>query len=146
MKISEVFNQPYAFRWDSDGDNDTYDAYTRLPDGTSLTINFYTDPGVDGDEDWVVEFWRDNSLDITGAGDQQRVFATVLTAIAQFIEMEDPETIRFTADKNVEPGQKPMSRSNLYDRMVQRYANAWGYRLDRSDMADTTIYLLQRIR
>ena len=89
---------------------------------------------------------RNRSLDITGAGDQQRVFATVLTAIAQFIEMEEPETIRFTADKNVEPGQKPMSRSNLYDRMVQRYANAWGYRLDRSDMADTTIYLLQRIR
>ena len=146
MKISEVFNQPYAFRWDNDSDDDRYDAYTRLPDGTSLEINFYTDPGVDGDEDWVVEFWRDRSLDITGAGDQQRVFATVLTAIAQFIDMEEPETIRFTADKNVEPGQKPMSRSNLYDRMVQRYANAWGYGLDRSDMADTTIYLLQRIR
>ena len=150
MKIYEVFNQPYAFRWDSDSDSDSnddhYDAYTRLPDGTSLEINFYTDPGVDGDEDWVVEFWRDRNLNITGAGDQQRVFATVLTAIAQFIDMEEPETIRFTADKNVEPGQKPMSRSNLYDRMVQRYANAWGYKLDRSDMADTTIYLLQRIR
>ena len=148
MKIYEVFNQPYAFRWDSDSDSndDHYDAYTRLPDGTSLEINFYTDPGVDGDEDWVVEFWRDRNLNIAGAGDQQRVFATVLTAIAQFIDMEDPETIRFTADKNVEPGQKPMSRSNLYDRMVQRYANAWGYKLDRSDMADTTIYLLQRIR
>lgn len=150
MKIYEVFNQPYAFRWDSDSDSDSnddhYDAYTRLPDGTSLEINFYTDPGVDGDEDWVVEFWRDRNLNITGAGDQQRVFATVLTAIAQFIEMEEPETIRFTADKNVEPGQKPMSRSNLYDRMVQRYANSWGYKLDRSDMADTTIYLLQRIR
>ena len=146
MKISEVFNQPYAFRWDNDSDNDTYDAYTRLPDGTSLEINFYTDPGVDGDEDWVVEFWRDRSLDITGAGDQQRVFATVLTAIAQFIEMEDPETIRFTADKDVAQGQKPMSRSNLYDRMVQRYANAWGYRLDRSDMANTTVYLLYKLR
>ncbi len=145
MKISEVFNQPYAFRWDNDSDNDTYDAYTRLPDGTSLEINFYTDPGVDGDEDWVVEFWRDRSLDITGAGDQQRVFATVLTAIAQFIDMEEPETLRFTADKDVEPGQKPMSRSNLYDRMVQRYANSWGYRLDRSDMGGTTVYLLHRI-
>jgi len=146
MKISEVFNQPYAFRWDSDSDNDTYNAHTQLPDGTSLEINFYTDPGVDGDEDWVVEFWRNRSLDITGAGDAQRVFATVLTAIGQFIEMAEPETIRFTADKDVEPGQKPMSRSNLYDRLVQRYAQAWGYKLDRSDMADTTVYQLYRIR
>jgi hypothetical protein len=144
--VTEVFNQPYAFRWDSDSDNDTYNAHTRLPDGTSLEINFYTDPGVDGDEDWVVEFWRNRSLDITGAGDAQRVFATVLTAIGQFIEMQEPETVRFTADKDVEPGQKPMSRSNLYDRLVQRYAQAWGYRLDRSDMADTTVYLLYRIR
>jgi hypothetical protein len=144
--VTEVFNQPYAFRWDSDSDNNTYNAHTRLPDGTSLEINFYTDPGVDGDEDWVVEFWRNRSLDITGAGDAQRVFATVLTAIGQFIEMQEPETVRFTADKDVEPGQKPMSRSNLYDRLVQRYAQAWGYRLDRSDMADTTVYLLYRIR
>ena len=148
--VAEAFDQPYAFRWDNNHDepdaDEKYDALARLPDGTNLTINFYTDPGVDGDEDWVVEFWRNNRLDISGAGDAQRVFATVLTAIGQFIEMEEPETLRFTADKDVEPGQKPMSRSNLYDRLVQRYAQAWGYRLDRSDMADTTVYLLYRIR
>jgi len=149
--VTEAFNQPYAFRWENNDDLDPdldpkYDAYVKLPDGGHLEINFYTDSTVDGNEDWVVEFWRDRSLGITGAGDQQRVFATVLTAIGQFIEMEQPETLRFTADKDVEPGQKPMSRSNLYDRLVQRYAQAWGYRLDRSDMADTTVYLLYRIR
>jgi hypothetical protein len=58
MKISEVFNQPYAFRWDNDSDNDTYKAHTRLPDGTSLEINFYTDPSVDGDEDRDEKFKR----------------------------------------------------------------------------------------
>ena len=148
--ITEVFDQPYAFRWDNTQDepdaDPRYDAYVKLPDGSSLTINFYTDSTVDGDEDWVVEFWRGHSLGITGAGDQQRVFATVLTAIGQFIEMQQPETLRFTADKDVEPGQKSMSRTNLYDRLVQRYAQAWGYRLERSDMADTTVYELFRIR
>jgi hypothetical protein len=152
MKISEVFNQPYAFHWDNNQDepnadeNPKYDALARLPDGTNLTINFYTDSNYADNEDWTVEFWRGNRLDISGAGDAQRVFATVLTAIGQFIEMQEPETIRFTADKDVEPGQKPMSRSNLYDRLVQRYAQAWGYKLDRSDMANTTIYQLYRIR
>jgi hypothetical protein len=150
--ILEAFDQPYAFRWDSNQDepgaeqDPRYDALARLPDGTNLTINFYPDSDVADNEDWVVEFWRGNRLDISGAGDAQRVFATVLTAIGQFIEMAEPETLRFTADKDVEPGQKPMSRSNLYDRLVQRYAQAWGYRLDRSDMADTTVYLLHRIR
>ena len=150
--VAEAFDQPYAFHWDNNQDDPgaeqdpKYDALARLPDGTNLTINFYTDSSVDDNEDWVVEFWRDNRLDISGAGDAQRVFATVLTAIGQFIEMEQPETLRFTADKDVEPGQKPMSRSNLYDRLVQRYAQVWGYRLDRSDMADTTVYLLYRIR
>ena len=150
--ITEAFNQPYAFRWDNNPDDPgadylKYDAYTKLPDGSGLEINFNLDHYFDdGYEDWVVEFWRGYSIGITGAGDQQRVFATVLTAIGQFIEMKQPETLRFTADKDVEPGQKPMSRSNLYDRLVQRYAQAWGYRLDRSDMADTTIYVLHRIR
>jgi len=149
--ILEAFDQPYAFRWENNDDldpglNPRYDALARLPDGTNLTINFYTDSDVADNEDWTVEFWRGNRLDISGAGDQQRVFATVLTAIGQFIEMQEPETIRFTADKDVEPGQKPMSRSNLYDRLVQRYAQAWGYKLDRSDMADTTVYQLYRIR
>jgi hypothetical protein len=145
--ILEAFDQPYAFRWENNADLDPrYDALARLPDGSNLTINFYTDSSVDGNEDWVVEFWRGNRLDISGAGDAQRVFATVLTAIGQFIEMQEPETLRFTADKDVEPGQKSMSRSNLYDRLVQRYAQTWGYRLDRSDMANTTVYLLHRIR
>jgi len=149
--VTEAFDQPYAFRWDNNDDLDPdldrrYDALARLPDGTNLTINFYTDSNYADNEDWMVEFWRGNRLDISGAGDAQRVFATVLTAIGQFIEMEQPETIRFTADKDVEPGQKAMSRSNLYDRLVQRYAQSWGYRLDRSDMANTTVYLLYRIR
>ena len=149
--ILEAFDQPYAFRWENNDDLDPdldprYDALAQLPDGTNLTINFYTDSDVADNEDWVVEFWRGNRLDISGAGDAQRVFATVLTAIGQFIEMQEPETLRFTADKDVEPGQKPMSRSNLYDRLVQRYAQSWGYRLDRSDMANTTVYLLHRIR
>lgn len=149
--VAEAFDQPYAFHWDNNDDLDPdldrrYDALARLPDGTNLTINFYTDSNYADNEDWMVEFWRGNRLDISGAGDAQRVFATVLTAIGQFIEMEQPETLRFTADKDVEPGQKAMSRSNLYDRLVQRYAQAWGYKLDRSDMANTTIYQLYRIR
>lgn len=144
MKIFEVFNRPYPMTWEN-GDG-YYDALARLGDGSTLSINFNQEFDANQTEEWNVEFWRNHGIGISGEGDQQRVFATVLTAIDQFIDMEHPETIRFTADKDVEPEQKPMSRTNLYDRMVLRYANSWGYRLDRSDMANTTVYLLQRIR
>ncbi len=144
MKISEVFNQPYGFKWEH-GEG-TYDALAKLSDGTPLEINFNTDYGDYGDEEWSVEFWRNRSQDATGEGDQQRVFATVLEAIRQFIEMQDPETIRFSAAKDVEPGQKSLSRSNLYSSLVKRYARSWGYEADVSDFADTTVYVLNKIR
>jgi hypothetical protein len=92
-----------------------------------------------------VEFWRGNSQDVTGAGDQQRIFATVLSAIKKFIDQEHPERIRFSANKAVEPGQKSQSRTNLYDRLVQRYANSWGYNVDIDDFADTTVYNLHSL-
>jgi hypothetical protein len=106
---------------------------------------FSLDYGAYGDEEWTVEFWRDNSQDVTGAGDQQRIFATVLSAIKKFIDKEHPERIRFSANKDVEPRQKSMSRSNLYNRLVQRYANSWGYDVDIDDFADTTVYNLHTI-
>lgn len=153
--ITESLNQPYAIRWDNeDPDPHSYDAYVKLPDGTSLTINFYTDDGYnnrhndgyDNFEDWIVEFWRDNSLTKTGLGDQQRVFATVLSAIGQFIDMEDPETISFSAEKDEENKKKAMTRTNLYDKLVKRYANSYGYRADVSDYGTTTGYILRKIR
>jgi hypothetical protein len=50
--ILEAFDQPYAFHWENNNDLDPdldprYDALARLPDGTNLTINFYTDSRID---------------------------------------------------------------------------------------------------
>jgi hypothetical protein len=139
--VAEVFNQPYGFKWDH-GEFGDYDALTRLPDGTNLSIMFNSE---DNDE-WQVEFYRNNSQEVTGAGDQQRVFATVLEAIRQFIEMQDPERIRFSANKEVEPGQKSLSRSNLYSSLVRRYARSLGYAAEENDFGNRTVYGLEKIR
>jgi hypothetical protein len=40
----------------------------------------------------------------------------------------------------------PESRAKLYDRLVQRYARAWGYRAFRADNGDIVIYELSRIK
>ena len=143
QNVAEAFNQPYPMTWEH-GD-ESHDALVKLPDGTNLSIMFSMDYGAYGDEEWTVEFWRNNSQEVTGEGDQQRIFATVLSAIQQFIKTEHPERIRFSANKDVEPGQKSQTRSNLYTKLVQRYANSWGYVVDVDDFADTTVYNLHTL-
>jgi hypothetical protein len=144
--LTEAFDQPYQLIWEK-GDYGSYDAYTRLPDGSNLSINFNLESaGPYGeDEQWQVEFWRNNSLAVTGEGDAQRIFATVLAAIADFVEQEDhPESIAFSASKDVEPGQNAQSRAKLYDRLVQRYAASLGYLVSRHESGDKVTYELTR--
>lgn len=145
--LDEAFDQPYPITWE-EGDYDSQDALARLPDGHNLSINFNLESGgPEGmDEEWHVEFWRNNSLEVTGEGDAYRIFATVMVAIQEFIEKENPERISFSASKEVEPGQNSQSRAKLYDRLVQRYARAWGYKSTRADRGDVVVYELVRLK
>jgi GNAT superfamily N-acetyltransferase len=140
--ITETFDNPYAFKWDR-GDFGDYDIYVRLPDGNSLTISFNNE---DKDNDvWHVAFARGHSQEITGEGDAQRIFATVLHSIKQFIGKVHPEKLYFSASKEVEPGQNSESRANLYSRMVKRYASAWGYDSVVDDFGrDNVTYILNK--
>ena len=141
--ITEAFTAPYPMTWEH-GD-ESHDALVKLPDGTNLSIMFSMDYGDYGDENWQVEFWRNNSQDVTGEGDAQRIFATVLSAIQQFIEQYEPNEIQFSAQKDTDMGDRNLSRSNLYTKLVKRYAASWGYRADVSDYAGSTSYRLERI-
>lgn len=141
--LIEAFNAPYPITWEH-GD-ESHDALARLPDGSNLSIMFSLDYGEYGDEEWTVEFWRNNSQDVTGEGDAYRIFATVMTAIQQFIKIQKPERMRFSATKDTDSGERNLSRSNLYTTMVRRYANAWGYQVDVSDYAGSTVYELSRM-
>jgi hypothetical protein len=143
--IMESLDQPYPIKWSKSDADESVDALARLPDGSNLSIMFNQDYDDNGQGIYSVEFWRDNSQEVTGAGDAQRVFATVLAAIAQFIEKRKPEQLYFSANKDVEPGQKAGSRSNLYTSLVRRYASAMGYEADISDFAGSTTYKLYRL-
>ena len=138
--IAESLNQPYPLDWE-ESDYGDVDALATLPDGSNLNIMFNIEHPYDGDGEEVhVEFYRNNSQEVTGEGDQQRVFATVLSAIQQYVEKYNPEHIRFSASKDVEPGQKSQSRTNLYNKLVQRYASSLGYQVDSSDFSGSTVY------
>jgi len=152
--VSEGFDQPYPIKWEK-GMHGDIDASAKLPDGTYLSIMFNKQDNVKPDDKtWMVEFYRNNSQEVTGEGDAQKVFATVLTAIQQFITKYKPLKIYFSASKLLDPSinygpddvvPNPESRAKLYDRLVQRYAKAWGYRAFRGDTYASVMYELSRI-
>ena len=143
--IHEGFDQPYPLTWEKN-EYDDVDALAKLPDGSPLSIMFNKDQDNDGEEIVQVEFYRNNSQEVTGEGDAMRVFATVLTAIQQYVENYKPAKLFFSASKQVEQGQNAESRAKLYDRLVQRYSKSWGYRASREDNGDLVFYELSRIK
>ena len=150
-EFTEAFDQPYYLHWEHSNDGDVR-AVAELPasegyaDEGLLHIIFQPEQdNKQGPVTWEVEFWRNEYQDITGEGDQFRVFATVLQAINEFVAKYKPINLSFTATKKVEPWQKSMSRANLYDRLVQRYARASGYRAFRADTGNNVHYELVKI-
>jgi hypothetical protein len=152
--ITEAFDNPYKGKWEKSDYGDV-DLNTKLPDGTNLSIMFNNQQDDDGQEVVQVEFYRNNSQEVTGEGDAQRIFATVLNAIQKYIKKYKPSKLSFSASKATDPTiyyepdqpqPNPESRAKLYDRLVQRYAKAWGYRAFRADNGDLVIYELSRLK
>jgi hypothetical protein len=107
----------------------------------------------DSPTDWSVSFWRGNSQEVTGAGNAQEVFATVLSAIRQFVHSHQPESIEFSASKDPQVDMAPYgtnvnpeSRAKLYDRMVNRYASAMGYQVQQQQGNNKVTYTLRQVK
>ena len=76
---------------------------------------------------WTIDFSKESgydsssSFDITGSGNAQRVFATVLVIIKDFIKREKkPQFLFFSAENK--------SRVKLYNRMIKVFASKFGYK------------------
>ena len=147
--LVEAFDNPYKSKWEKSDYGDV-DASTKLPDGTYLNIMFNQEYDGEGEEVIHVEFHRNNSQEVTGEGDAQRIFATVLSAIQKYIKKYKPQQLSFSASKSVDMDAddvehfNPESRAKLYTRLVQRYAGAWGYQAQVDDNGDVVIYQLTR--
>ena len=145
--VNEAFDKPYKLlRWEK-GDHGDVDAIARLDDNTFLSIMFTKGFSQETKEEaWSVEFYRNNSQEVTGEGDAQRVFATVLSAIQTFIEKYKPNKVFFAANKVDDTGHDLQSRASLYDKLVQRYAKSWGFKAFRADIGNKVMYELSRIK
>jgi len=134
--VAEAFDEPYPLKWEKSEHGD-YDALAKLPDGTNLSIMFNNEYK----KNWMVEFYRNNSQAVTGEGDAQRIFATVLHAIQQFIKKKKPTSLFFSAVKEDDPTG---SRTKLYDRLVQRFATGLGYTVQKREEPGSNSYKLTR--
>ena len=145
-EFTEALDRPYYLHWEHSTDGDV-SAVAELP-ANEGHIHILFEPhrdNKDGSVAWEVEFWRNDSQDITGEGDEFRVFATVLQAVSEFVAKYKPMNLSFQATKKVDQGQKPLSRANLYDTLVQRYARALGFKAFRADAGNKVHYELSRI-
>jgi hypothetical protein len=144
--IDEAFDKPYKSKW-TKSDTGTQYSRVKLPDGTPLDVVFYNM----GDNKYTVEFVRSHSMGVTGGGDAQRIFSTILNSVLQFVKKQKPQRLEFSASKDIyqadSPGVKsnPNSRSKLYTRMVNRYAEPLGYKVQYKEEKDYVEYVLTRL-
>lgn len=152
--ITEAFDKPYPYKLKKVGDN--YESDVKLPDGSELQIRFggmehVNDEGV---MQWEIVFSRvakgdfRPSTELTGQGDQMRIFATVISAIKQFIKKENPKYMEFSAakdDPKLAAKDKTVlqSREKLYARFVKKYF-AKDYNIERYTSRSGTVWYLER--
>jgi hypothetical protein len=135
MRISEVFDQPYPWKW---GDRSSQRQWTA---NFADVVVFFA---VNGDEEWDVTFSRKNNMNVTGEGDQFKIFATVIDIAKDFIKLKRPKVLKFSAEKE-DLKTKSTSRPKLYSAMVRRFASSFGYEFrEQSQYDDYTDYILIR--
>ena len=85
--------------------------------------------------------------DTTGGGDAFKIFSTVLDIIKDYIKNNDPEGIKFAANKDELFGQdkwETQSREKLYNKMIERFATKAGYEVDADKHKYGTQYKLTK--
>ena len=125
--ITEVFNPETSFPIEWDDRHGPEEMHGRAYDrqGGFIDIKFIAlRNGV-----VEVEFSRNDSYDMTGAGDANRVLATILEAFREYLLGYRPKIFVFSA--------KGGSRSRVYQSMIQRFAAGAGYKqFDTSKLSD----------
>jgi hypothetical protein len=145
--IEEAFNSPYKIKMKRIYEKQ-YRGKTKLKDGSELDVIATRHMSSSTEFYWEILFKRSGSTDVTGEGDQMKVFATVIDAIRQFIDQEDPEEFSFVADKSTASGENTkemQSREKLYGRLVKKYLSN-GYKVEQDTNKLGTAWTIKKQR
>lgn len=121
MKINEILNELFdpSSGFDIEYKADGTALYASATDRQGRVLDISIIPGEVPDS-VDIEFKRGGTHELTGNGDAERVFATVLTVIKYYLsDIDKPKYIFFHA--------KEPSRIRLYKALVRRMARSFGY-------------------
>lgn len=135
--ITEVLNSPYSIRW-TVKDDDEWQGIAKTSDNDAIEI--YISKVYNTDR-WVIDFIVNGSMQVTGGGDQFRIFATIIKAIEQWWKWlsksgQPVEYINFSSSKNGSKKPNDGGRGKLYKRFAKQFANKIKFDLKISDKKD----------
>jgi len=138
-KLTEAFDNPYPFELIGPNDSQEFSALAQTPNGM-LRMDF---EAIDYD-DFGIDFAVGKSMGKTEAGDEFRVFATVVAMIKQWISVvgiQHVESFEFGANKGEHAND---GRARLYARIAKKLADQLGWKLEQSTTAnrDTEFFKL----
>ena len=116
-KVDETFDQPYSYTWDDQTNGAWRGGFATKTDDVEVNIENWQ-------AYWKIEFVRNHQHGVTGGGDSMKIFSTVMAMIDEFIDIQSPDVIKFSAAKSK---NDKMSRAKLYSAIVKRFATANGY-------------------
>ena len=130
--ISESLDKPYRYKLGKSSKvlglpgQEDYKFQTKNGQWGNVTIDYY-DFDENGEYPTIgVMFSINLSYDVTGGGDEFRIFATVIDVLRTVIQKSKPKDILFSANKDPE-NVSDKGRGNLYTRIVKRFASKAGY-------------------
>jgi len=138
-KLTEALDNPYPFHLQGPDSSHNFAATAETPNGV-LRMDF---EAVDYD-DFGIDFAVGKSMGKTEAGDEFRVFATVVAMIKQWISVvgiQHVESFDFGANKGEHAND---GRARLYARIAKKLADQLGWKLEQSTTAnrDTEFFKL----
>ena len=142
-QIKEALDNPYPVRWlIKDDDEWEGKAKTEADDSIQIMIT-----QGHNNHKWEIDFYVGGSMQVTGKGDQFRVFATVVSAVKEWwswlSKSKQPvEAIIFSAFKGNEDTKGSAGRSNLYRRFADQFARSIGFEVSTVDGSDNIKFML----
>jgi hypothetical protein len=118
--VNELYEPESSFPLNWYPSHDPSEASARAYDRNKGYIDIKFTPILDSDDMVEVEFSRNDSYDMTGGGDANRVLGTVLQAFREYLQGYQPKILLFSA--------KGASRSKVYQNLIKRFASTLGYK------------------
>ena len=136
LSVTEALDNPYPYTWELEQE-DYQVAAAPLPNDSGLDVTFDNT-----DNNWFIDFSVDFSQDKTGAGDEFRIFATVVAVIKDWWKNKfdkKADSIVWSGSKREEEGN---SRVKLYKRFAQQMASQTGWKLEITDGGSADLFKL----